>query len=189
MRTDAHSPAAGLVDWTLWRRGILCRFFHCNAGCLRKKCAFVHSIHERVNELLDDNTHGCLDTSRIVERLLMKTQLSPDDTAETHEAVELTRAVLDEVSQELAAAVASEAAAEAISEAVHRHRTASAATISVVNAIAVTEDPGCPYLRASLFCELERSFARTTDTPHADEEQRAKMNKQHILALAAFMGA
>jgi hypothetical protein len=62
-------------------------------------------------------------------------------------------------------------------------------TITVVNAIAVTEDPGCPYLRASLFCELERSFARTTDTPHADEEQRAKTKKQHILALAAFMGA
>ncbi len=189
MRTDARSPAAGLVDSTLWRRGIICRFFHCNTGCLRKKCAFVHSIHERVNELLDDSTHGCVDTSRIVERLLMKTQLFPKDTAETHEDVELARAVLDEVSQELASAVASEAAAEAIAEAVHHHMTAFAATVSVVDAIAVTEDPGCPYLRASLFCELERSFARTTDTPHADGEQRAKTNKQHILALAAFMRA
>ena len=187
MSTDARSPPDGLVDSTLWRRGILCRFFHCNAGCLRKKCAFVHSIHERVNELLDDNT--CLDTSRIVERLLAKTQSFGKDTAETHEDVALARAVLDEVAQELASAVASEAAAEAITEAVNSHRTAFAATISVVNAIAVIEDPDCPYLHASLLCELERSFARTTGTPHADEEQRAKMNKQHILAFAAFMRA
>jgi hypothetical protein len=176
---------AGLLASTLWRGGILCRFFHGTAGCLRRDCPFVHSIHDRVTELLDDNTHGCL--SSVIERLLTKT--FPKDTAETHEDVELTGAVLDEVSQELVWEIASETAAEAIAEAVHRHLTAFAATISVVDAIAVTEDPGCPYLRASLFCELEQSFARTTDTPHADEEQRAKMNKQHILAFAAFMRA
>lgn len=170
----------------------MCKFFHGKTGCLREDCVFVHSIQDRVNELLDENTHGRF--SNIVDRLLTQSDRFSENTGGTSEVIGLTRAVLDEVSGEIAWEVANETAAEAITEAVNRHRAAMAATVSVVDAIAIVEDAGCPYLRGSLVCELERSFASatlasTTDIgkSHAGDEHLANArNAQQSLAFAAF---
>ena len=142
------------------QRHRICVFYHNvggRKGCTRANCAFVHSIQDRVNDVFD-GTAGRL-ASKKMETLLRMADLYPDKTADVCRYEEEAQCILKHLSLELIRDVAFEAASEAVASAVAEFRTEAAATACVVDAIATTEDTACPYLRFSLFGELERSCA------------------------------
>ena len=173
------------------QRHRICVFYHNvggRNGCTRANCAFVHSIQDRVNEVFD-GTAGRL-ASKKVETLLRMADLYPDKAADVSRHEEEAQCILKHLSLELIRDFAFEAAREAVANAVMEFRTEVAATACVVDAIATTEDPPCPYLRFSLFGELERSCAAllndVRERPLDGDSREGKALLTQQRAVAAF---
>ena len=184
------------------KHGRVCVFYHRvggRKGCVRADCPFVHSIEDRLNDFFDGVAGGL--TAQSVKTLLYKAELYRDTAkVPVHARAGDARQeglILNCLALELIQEIASESAIEAVAHAVTRLRTEIAATASVVEAVATTEDAPCPYLRFSLFAELERSCAGmlevVDDRPaagereHAEGEDRALRARQNLCrAVAAF---
>lgn len=168
-----------------WRGNQACKFFYGEAGCQRADCPFVHNIEERVEQLLKEP-----DSQKALRRLLVQADLLLAAQAERRlrSTESALREAFDDVASELLHEVASEAALESVSRAVTEHRTAMAATCSVVAAVAVVDDSSCPYLRASLFGELGRWASIPVDRAHAEDAAAAPVcqRERQERALAAF---
>jgi hypothetical protein len=115
---------------------------------------------------------------------------SDDKTADVCRYEEESQCILKRLSLELIRDFAFEAASEAVASAVTEFRTEAAATACVVDAIATTEDNDCPYLRASLFGELERSCAAllidVQERPLDGDRREGKALLMQQRAFAAF---
>ena len=143
----------------------ICLFYHREGGrrgCSRADCPFIHSIQDRLNDFFDGVAGGL--TTKSIQTLLDKAELHPETAAQVYKDTRVPDAhqesrIFNALALELMQEIAAENASEAVADAVTAFRTEVAATASVVEAVATTEDAPCPYLRFSLFAELERSCA------------------------------
>ena len=143
----------------------ICLFYHREGGrrgCSCADCPFIHSIQDRLNDFFDGVAGGL--TTKSIQTLLDKAELHPETAAQVYKDTRVPDAhqesrIFNALALELMQEIAAENASEAVADAVTVFRTEVAATASVVEAVATTEDDPCPYLRFSLFAELERSCA------------------------------
>ena len=115
-----------------------------------------------MNDFFDGVAGGL--TTKSIQTLLDKAELHPETAAQVYKDTRVPDAhqesrIFNALALELMQEIAAENASEAVADAVTMFRTEVAATASVVEAVATTEDAPCPYLRFSLFAELERSCA------------------------------
>ena len=141
-----------------------------------------------MNDFFDGVTGGL--TTKSIQTLLDKAELHPETAAHVYKGTRVPDAhqesrIFHALALELIQEIAAENASEAVADAVTMFRTEVAATASVVEAVATTEDAPCPYLRFSLFAELERSCAGMREGANTDRAGW-HMPQNFSRALAAF---